>query len=524
MPEECVIMRKYSKIISLIIIVALTFASVNVFDITKVEAKKNVVKSLKVKGAKKTLSLNIGNKKTYSVVVKAKKKKNAFKVKTSNSSVVSVTKKGKKITLKANNVGKANVTVSAKYNKKKKYVIAVTVVGKTKPSTKPTEETTTKPAETTQSEVPTTVQPTTEPYTDEITVSCEPKDVYVYNKNGKTIKANGILEFVIKGGSGKYYTNIEDGSSDVFSRTSIYNQLSYDVSETGSYNLTLEVFDAENEENMVTYNYTLTAKEYIRVSGTVTSNSSTPIQGAFVKVYDAGDVDFVEGESDENGYYEAYVKPGTFSFIADYRRKNVIKQNQVVSADKTIDFVISGVYKITVTSDGDYANSFNYWADSRGNRYGNGKTLLLTEGSYELSTEWYVIENNEVYLYRATFSVNASKDETVRASISSSSGRPIVGNLYIGSTFVSGISNSGSIYKFVLSDSSLYEISSDFANAAIYGRLYDESFTQIAYDDGSGDGDQLLLSENLTGGKTYYIEVGCFGGGTNSGQIIIKKK
>ena len=61
MPEECVIMRKYSKIISLIIIVALTFASVNVFDITKVESKKSVVKSLKVKGAKKTLSLNIGN-------------------------------------------------------------------------------------------------------------------------------------------------------------------------------------------------------------------------------------------------------------------------------------------------------------------------------------------------------------------------------------------------------------------------------------------------------------------------------
>ena len=58
-------MKKYSRIISLIIIVALTFASVNVFDITKVEAKKSVVKSLKVKGAKKTLSLNIGNKKTY---------------------------------------------------------------------------------------------------------------------------------------------------------------------------------------------------------------------------------------------------------------------------------------------------------------------------------------------------------------------------------------------------------------------------------------------------------------------------
>ena len=508
-------MKKYLRIFSLIIVVVLTLTSVNFLETTQVEAKKTTVKSLKVKGAKKTLSLIVGNKKTYSVAVKAKKKKQAFKVKSSNKSVVSVTKKGKKITLKANKAGKAKVTVSAKYNKKKKYVIAVTVVGKSKSPVKPAEETTIQPVEPiTQPEVP-----TTEPYTDEITVSCAPKDVYVYNKNGKTVKASGILEFVIKGGSGKYYTNIKDGSSDVFARTSIYNQISYEVSKTGLYNLTLEVFDAENEENTVTYNYTLTAKEYIKVSGRVTSSSSTPIQGASVKLYNAGDVDFVEGESDESGNYEAYVKPGTFSFVADYNGKNVIKQNQVVSADKTIDFVISGVYKITVTAAGDHENNFNYWADSRGTRYGYGKTLLLTEGTYELSTEWYVIEGNEIFLYKATINLTAAKDETVNASISYSSGRPIAGNLYIGATFVRDISNSGSIYRFTPSDTSSYEITSDFANAAIYGRLYDERFTQIAYDDGSGDGDQLLLNESLTGGKAYYIEVG-----TNSGQIIIKKK
>ena len=513
-------MKKYLKIFSLIIVVVLTLTSVNFLETTQVEAKKTTVKSLKVKGAKKTLSLIVGNKKTYSVAVKAKKKKQAFKVKSSNKSVVSVTKKGKKITLKANKAGKAKVTVSAKYNKKKKFVIAVTVVGKTNPPAKPSEEPTTQPVEpTTQPEVP-----TTQPYSDEITISCAPKDVYVYNKNGKTIKANGILEFSITGGSGKYYTNIVDGSSDVFSRTSVYNQISYDISETGSYNLTIEAFDAENEDISATYTYTLTAKEYKKISGKVTSNSSAPIKGAAVRLYNAGDADFIEGESDENGNYEAYVKPGNFSFVADYRGKNVIKQNQTVSADKTIDFVISGVYKITVTADGDYANNFNYWVDNRGTRYGNGKSLMLVEGSYELSTDWYVIDNNEVYLYKASFSVTVSKDETIRASISSSSGRAIVGNLYIGATFVSGINNNGSIYRINLSDTSMYEISSDFANAAIYGRLYDEKYTQIAYDDGSGDGDQLLLNENLVGGKNYYIEIGCFGGGTNSGQIIIKKK
>lgn len=510
-------MKKYSRIISLIIIVALTFASVNVFDITKVEAKKSVVKSLKVKGAKKTLSLNIGNKKTYKVVVKAKKKKNAFKVKSSNSGVVSVTKKGKKITLKANKAGKAKVTVSAKYNKKKKYVIAVTVVGKSKSPVKPAEETTTKPVE------PTT-QPETQPHSDKITVSCEPKDVYVYNKNGKTIKATGTIDLNITGGSGKYYTSITEDPGGVFSETGKYSEIAYDISETGLYGLVIEVSDVENEEISTTFGYTMTAKEYVKVSGKVTTTSSIPIKGALVTLYNAGDVDYIGGESDESGNYEAYVKPGTFSFAADYNGKNVIKQNQVVSADKAIDFVISGVYKITVTADGNHANNFNYWADNRGTRYGYGKTLLLTEGTYELSTEWYVIEGNEIFLYKATINLTASKDETVNASISYSSGRPIVGDLNIGPNSVSDISNSGSIYRYTPSDTSSYEITSDFANAAIYGRLYDERFTQIAYDDGSGDGDQLSLNENLTGGKTYYIEVGCFGGGTNSGQIIIKKK
>ena len=466
--------------------------------------------------------------------MKAKKKKKAFKVKSSNSSILSVSKKGKKITLIANKAGKAKVTVSAKYNKKKKFVMAVTITAKTnnsvKPTTKPKTEPITQPVTqpatqpTTQPVTQPTTQPTTQPPTDKIIISCEPKDVYVYNKNGKQIKASGILDFDIIGGSGKYYTNIVENPSNVFSDTGRYDEIAYDISETGSYSLVIEVFDEENEEISATYSYSLTAKEYIKVSGKVTSSSSTPIKGASIELYNSSDVDYIKGESDENGNYEAFVKPGTLSFIADYRDKSVVKQNQVVSVDRTMDFVINGVYKITVTADDEYANNFNYWSDNKGARYGYGKTLLLTEGSYELYTEWYVIENDEIYLYKATLSLVASKDETVNANISYSTGRPIVGNLSIGSTFVNDINNSGSIYRFTPSDTSSYEISSDFTNMAIYGRLYDENFTQIDYDDGSGEGDQLLLNHSFEGNKTYYIEIGCFGGGTGSGQIIIKKK
>lgn len=88
---------------------------------------KSKVKSVTIKGAKKNITLTVGDKKTYTVKVKAKKGYKGFKVKSSNKKIVKVTKKGKKITIKALKKGKAKVTVTLKKNKKKKYTFTVTV-------------------------------------------------------------------------------------------------------------------------------------------------------------------------------------------------------------------------------------------------------------------------------------------------------------------------------------------------------------------------------------------------------------
>lgn len=126
-------MKHLKKILSVVLIVAMAFATVCTTSVQPVFAAGKV-SSIKVKKAKKKMTMTVGQKKTFTVKVKAKKKYSKFTVKSSKKKIVKVTKKGKKITLKALKAGKAKVTVKAKSNKKKKYVMTITVKKATNPS------------------------------------------------------------------------------------------------------------------------------------------------------------------------------------------------------------------------------------------------------------------------------------------------------------------------------------------------------------------------------------------------------
>lgn len=151
-------MKKYMKIASIVMTLVLVMTSAAFISTTSLEAKSQV-KSITVKGAKKKLTLNVGNKKTYKVTVKAKKSKTGFDVKSSNKKVVKVKKKGNKVTITALKVGTAKVTIRASKDKKKKYVIKITVKRKkqqettkpVQPTAVPVETTTVAPVETTTS-------------------------------------------------------------------------------------------------------------------------------------------------------------------------------------------------------------------------------------------------------------------------------------------------------------------------------------------------------------------------------------
>lgn len=129
-------MKKYRKLLSLLLVVALTITTFSV--ITPTQAKKKAkakVSSVKFKNAKKKLALKKGQTFKLKTTVKVspnKAKNKKLKFKTSNKKVVTVSSKG---VLKAKNNGTAKITATSKINKKKKAVVTVTVSDKAQNST-----------------------------------------------------------------------------------------------------------------------------------------------------------------------------------------------------------------------------------------------------------------------------------------------------------------------------------------------------------------------------------------------------
>lgn len=125
-------MKKYRKLLSLLLVVALTLTTFSVITPTQAKKKpKAKVSSVKFKNAKKKLTLKKGQTFKLKTTVKVspnKAKNKKLKFTTSNKKVVTVSSKG---VLKAKNNGTAKITAASKINKKKKAVLTVTVTANT---------------------------------------------------------------------------------------------------------------------------------------------------------------------------------------------------------------------------------------------------------------------------------------------------------------------------------------------------------------------------------------------------------
>lgn len=115
-------MKKFKKVVSILLVFALVFTSMVAFNAKTTEAK---VKSIKV--AKK-VTVEVGKSKTVKVKVKATgKTSKKFTAKSSNKKVATVKVKKGKVVITGKKAGTAKVTVKSKANKKKKKTIKVTV-------------------------------------------------------------------------------------------------------------------------------------------------------------------------------------------------------------------------------------------------------------------------------------------------------------------------------------------------------------------------------------------------------------
>ena len=116
-------MKRFKKVISILLVFALVFTSMITFNAKTTEAK---VKSIKV--ASKKVTLIEGQSKNVKVKVKVTKKTSKkFTAKSSNKKVATVKVKKGKVVITGKKAGTAKVTVKSKANKKKKKTIKVTV-------------------------------------------------------------------------------------------------------------------------------------------------------------------------------------------------------------------------------------------------------------------------------------------------------------------------------------------------------------------------------------------------------------
>lgn len=121
------------KVVSVLLVLALVFTSVNLSDINTYAATKNTKKYVKtLKVSKRKVTMNVGKTKKIKVTIKTKGKvSKKFTAKSSNKKIAKVTIKKSTIVIKGKKAGKAKITIKTKAKNKKgkkiKKVINVTV-------------------------------------------------------------------------------------------------------------------------------------------------------------------------------------------------------------------------------------------------------------------------------------------------------------------------------------------------------------------------------------------------------------
>ena len=536
-------MRKLFKVLSVIMVVALTFTSVGFANLKKVEAK-SAVKSVKVKNAKKKLTLTVGDKKTFKVKVKAKKGKTKFKVKSSNKKVVKVKKKGKKITLTALKVGKAKVTVRSKTDKKKKYVIKVTVIAKqqaettkakettkeVQPTTKEMESTTVAPTVEPTTEAPVTVEPTTEAPTVEPTTEAPTEAPTVEPTTeaptveptteapteGPTVEPTTeapTVEPTTEAPSGEthyiddnvfvpvgralnlYGVDLEsdgetaeiidvDGLPETMSIEGIYFEdddpyIAFGGSLNVSGSYEFTVTVLDEGDTWV-YSITVQALNEYEVYGQVVDGDGNPIEDAMVYL-DNDDFSY-ECHTDEDGAYSIDVCEGEYEIYAEY--EDTESETQIVNVqddtEVSLEIDYSNYHKVTITSNVIDPKYFGWWDDEYGDEY-YGSVLDLEEGDHSLTTEGYALIDGALYSYEATVSFYLEDDMTVEATVSDIVEKQIESQpLVIGNQNVSEITEDGKWFKFTPTMTRQYRFWSKCTDEEDPNiKVYDDTFLLI---------------------------------------------
>ena len=349
----------------------------------------------------------------------------------------------------------------------------------------------------------------------EDTISTYSRDltVYGYDKDGK-FEIDGFVDVLAVGGpTGNHTFSLLDGTYDGFFVNGD-GRIQFRTNRVGTYTAKIRVTDQSLFKDVTVK---VTVKEMNKVSGYVKTKSGAPVQGASVYAYPfsfESTEEYRYGRTDENGYYEAFVKPGKCNVYCYYEDVEKIDPNKDASKDITVNFVLENVYSVKMVSP-DESIKFERWSflkseedDDYDDITGyDGTQLALPAGNYILGTEGYYIKEGKLYKYtaRATITVAGDMEVTPAVKYEEIATTPALE----GENNVIVSQGNYVFLKLVAEYSTRYHIESDFEDGDPICVVYDDKLDMVAYNDDVSSGDyNFSLDAELEEGKTYFVAIG----------------
>lgn len=419
--------RVLKKVLGMFLAMVLLITTISINEIRVVmAASKGKVKSITITNVKnKKLTLEKGKSKTLKVKVKTKEKKvsKKYTFKSSNSKIVKVVKKGNNIKVTAKKAGKAKITVKSKANKKKKYVVTVTVKNPAVKKEETTQNNTNKDntsedkVDVTKEQLEIISMEVLNEYSVQIVLSKETnlseKDIqimtkkYSYGQYNKNCKIENIYTEDNKTYLINLVSNYEVEKGDFVKSTININNI---ITSSES------VFFNQVNSNEYYEGFSAIYGEYLKYSIDIAGIGYSKIErllnipeGVNIKLSETGEKMYIEGTPIEKGYFEMIISLGDeIGNIANYN---------VALAIGAIDTLSAGIVPINTYLQGDEDVSISQRIFAKG---GSGEYMYTIIGeSYGLSTTGRLVSGiiSEPGNYNVTIEVTDFNYSSLKAVV-----------------------------------------------------------------------------------------------------------
>ena len=287
-------------------------------------------------------------------------------------------------------------------------------------------------------------------------ISASSKTVYGIASNNRLYSYISAI-----GGSGDYRYEFTPGTNSYGCYFDEDNDVCGVFDVAGTYNIKVDVTDANNSKLKTTVTVTFVVKQGVALSGIVTDMSGNPIGGAYIRFTNKDKADKYSYDksayTDSNGAFSVSLNAGTYDVEASYssgsadasKAKRYLYSQKITVTKSGYDIKLP-LYKVKLSlPQGVSLNDISSnWKDVYGDSYGHGDTLYLKNGTYSLSSEvssqWYQTSGG---VLTTKFTVN-NRAVLAAATLSGGAKVSIKGDITLG-TAVSGTSNTNIPYYVV---------------------------------------------------------------------------